>query len=144
LFSKEKHKFNSAGYNDINNIYKSDKRHRHSVNHIACLKEITLFGKNNRIELSLSSQYKQSIEKHNKAVEQNRNILGQLITAVCFLGSQGLAFRGHEQSEASVNRRNYIEVLHMLAAHYDSDLHNQLFFMVLLLICLPRKTEEPS
>jgi hypothetical protein len=49
LFSKEKHVFNSAGYNDINNIYKSDKRHRHCVTHIAYLKEITLFGKNSRI-----------------------------------------------------------------------------------------------
>jgi hypothetical protein len=59
LFSKEKHAFDSAGYNDINNIYKSDKRHRHSVNHFACLKGITLFGKNNRIKFSLSSQCKQ-------------------------------------------------------------------------------------
>jgi hypothetical protein len=57
LCSKGKHMFNSAGYNDINNICKSDKRHRHSDNHISCL--------NNRIELSLSSQYKQSIETHN-------------------------------------------------------------------------------
>ncbi|PNF14161.1 hypothetical protein B7P43_G13483, partial [Cryptotermes secundus] len=125
LFSKEKHVFNSAGYNDINNIYKSGKRHGHSVNHIACLKEITLFGKNRRIEFSLSSQYKQSIEKHNEAVKQNRKFVGQLITAVCFLGSQGLAFRGHDESVASVNRGNYIEVLNMLA-RYDSDLHNHL------------------
>jgi hypothetical protein len=55
LFSKEKYVCKSAGYNDINNIYKSDKRHRHSVNHIACLKESTLFGKNSTIECSLSS-----------------------------------------------------------------------------------------
>jgi hypothetical protein len=63
--------FNSAGYSDINNIYKSEKN-RHSVNHSACLKEITLFGNNSRIEFSLSSQYKQSIEKLNEAVNQNR------------------------------------------------------------------------
>jgi hypothetical protein len=63
LFSKERRVFNSAGYNDINSIYKSDRSHRHSVNHIACLKEITLFGKNSGIEFSLSSQYTQSIEK---------------------------------------------------------------------------------
>jgi hypothetical protein len=56
LFSKEKHVFNSAGFNDINNIYKSEKIHRHSVNHIVCLKEIRLFGNNSRIEFPLSSQ----------------------------------------------------------------------------------------
>jgi hypothetical protein len=81
----------------------------HSVNHIACLEEITVFGKNSRIELSLSSQYKQSVEKHNEAVKQNRKILGQLIAAVSFLGSQGLAVREHEESGASVSRGNYIE-----------------------------------
>jgi hypothetical protein len=60
---------NSVGYNDINNMYKSDKLHRHFMNYIACLKEITLFDKNNRIEFSLSSQYKQSNEKHNEAIK---------------------------------------------------------------------------
>jgi hypothetical protein len=55
LFSREKRVFNNAGYNDINNIYKSDKRHRHSISHIACLKESTMFGKNNKTEFSLSS-----------------------------------------------------------------------------------------
>ncbi|PNF40525.1 hypothetical protein B7P43_G08175 [Cryptotermes secundus] len=40
-------------------------------------------------------------------------------------GRRGLAFRGHDESVASVNRGNYIEVLNMLA-RYDSDLHNHL------------------
>jgi hypothetical protein len=75
LFSEAKHVFNNAGYNDINSIYKSDKRHRHSVNHIAYLKKSTLFGKNSGIEFSLSSQYKQSNEKHNEAVKQDRKSL---------------------------------------------------------------------
>jgi hypothetical protein len=120
FFSKEKHVFNCAGYNDINSIYKSDKRYRHSVNHIACLKEITLFVKNNRIVFSLSSQYKQSIEKHSEAVKQNRKIVGQFIRAVCLLGS-----RGHDENGASIIIKNYIEVLNMLA-RYNSDLHNHL------------------
>jgi hypothetical protein len=42
---------------------------RHSVNHTACLKEITLFGKISMIEFSLSSQYNQSTEKHNESVK---------------------------------------------------------------------------
>jgi hypothetical protein len=45
------------------------------------IKEITLFGNTSKIEFSLSSQYRQSIEKHNEAVTQNRKIVGQLITA---------------------------------------------------------------
>jgi hypothetical protein len=54
---------------------------RHFVNHIDCL----------------------------KAVKQYRKIVGQLITAVCFLRSQGLAFRdmmkaGHLLTEAITMR----------------------------------------
>jgi hypothetical protein len=118
-------KIKSEVNNNIN-IYKFDKRRsRHSVNHIACLKDITLFGKNTRIEFSLSSQLKQSIGKHNEAVKQNRKLVGQLIIAVCFLGFRGLALWGHDENWASVNRGNYIEVLNILAC-YDSDLHNHL------------------
>jgi hypothetical protein len=79
-----------------------------------------LFCKNNRIVFSLSSQYKQSIGKHNEAVKQNRKIVSQFIRAVCLLGA-----RGHDENGASIIRKNYIEVLNMLA-RYNSDLHNHL------------------
>jgi hypothetical protein len=36
--------------------------------------------------------------KNNEAFKQNRKVVGQVITAVCFLGSQGLAFKGHDES----------------------------------------------
>jgi hypothetical protein len=95
---------------DINTIYNSENRGRRDVNHIAFLKEITPFGKNSRIEFSVSSQYKHSREEHGEADKQKRKIVGQLITADCFLGSQGLAFRGHDESGACANRGNYIEI----------------------------------
>jgi hypothetical protein len=81
--------FNCAGYN----IYKSDKRHRHPANHIACLKEITLFSKINMIELSLSSQYKQSIEKHNEAVTKQENFRSINYSSF-FSGVPGLSILG--------------------------------------------------
>jgi hypothetical protein len=53
-------------------------------------------------------------------VKQNRKILGQFISAVCLLWS-----RRQDKNGASINRRNYIEVLNMLA-RYNFDLHNHL------------------
>jgi hypothetical protein len=54
------------------------------------------------------------LKKHNETVKQNRKIVGQLITAVCFLG---LVFRGHDEIGVSVNIGNYIEALNTLARY---------------------------
>ncbi|KAJ4436397.1 hypothetical protein ANN_19029 [Periplaneta americana] len=51
-------------------------------------------------------------------VKRNRDILERLINAVCFLGKQELAFRGHDETENSVNRGNYVELL-KYTAQYD-------------------------
>jgi hypothetical protein len=48
-------------------------------------------------------------------------MLKRLIRDICVLGKLGLAFRGHDESETSVNRGNYIEILKLLA-NYDANL----------------------
>ena len=124
LFSKEKNVWNTGGFSDLNNLHKAEKRHKSSFNHMLCSKELQLFGRN-RIENSFSNQYQLAVEKHNEIVKQNRKIVGHLIKAVCFLGSQGLAFRGHDESHTSFNKGNYIELLELLGS-YDSELRTHL------------------
>jgi hypothetical protein len=48
-------------------------------------------------------------------------MLIHLIKVVCVLGKLGLAFRSHDESETSVNRGNYVEMLKLLG-NYDADL----------------------
>jgi hypothetical protein len=43
------------------------------------------------------------------------------VRVICVLGKLGLAFRGHDESETSVTRGSYIEMLKLLA-NYDADL----------------------
>ena len=41
----------------------------------------------------------------------------RLIDLTCTLGNQGLAFRSHDESEGSVNRGNFVELLHFLTMY---------------------------
>jgi hypothetical protein len=60
-------------------------------------------------------------------------MLTHLIRVVCVLGKLGLAFHGHDESETSVNRGNYVEMLKLLG-NYDANLkflvENKGFFVV--------------
>ena len=50
-----------------------------------------------------------------KEVEDNREHVKCLLRVTSLLGRQGLAFRGHDESETSENRGNFYETLDMLA-----------------------------
>jgi hypothetical protein len=82
---------------------------------------LKLLGKNQRIEFSLSEQHRLSVQRHNEQVRKNRIMLTHLIRVVCVLGKLGLAFRGHDESETSVNRGKHVEMLKVLG-NYDADL----------------------
>jgi hypothetical protein len=58
---------------------------------------------------------------HNENVKKNREVLGRLINVTCFVAKQELAFRGHNESSTSLNKGNYIELIHLLAG-YDERL----------------------
>ena len=68
-----------------------------------------------RIVLALSEQQRLNISLHNSKVKENREILKVLINATCFLAKQELAFRGNDESENSINRGNYVELIYTFA-----------------------------
>jgi hypothetical protein len=108
LFSKEKTTWTTSGYDD-------------AVAHILSLKNLKLFGKNQRTKLILGEQHRLSVQHHNEQVRKNRIMITHLIRVVCVLGKLGLAFRGHDESETTVNRGNYVEMLKLLG-NYVADL----------------------
>ena len=124
LFSNSSTVWTDSGYSDLNNFYSAAKKHDHTEKHLeACLK-LNTFGKS-RIEMSINSQLRLDIERHNAKVDRNRNIFQRLIDVVCFLGKQELAFRGHDESVSSLNRGNYLEIVDLLAK-YDGVLETHL------------------
>ena len=50
-------------------------------------------------------------------IARNRSRLEVAVHCARFLGKQALAFRGHDESEDSSNRGNYIELMQLLADH---------------------------
>lgn len=124
LFANSPTVWNDTGYVDLQNFHKAAKKHETSEKHLeACLKLYT-FGAN-RIETSLNSQLRVDIERHNAKVERNRHIFQRLIDIVCFLARQELAYRGHDETESSLNNGNYLELV-VLLAKYDGVLETHL------------------
>ncbi|KAJ4432268.1 hypothetical protein ANN_20885, partial [Periplaneta americana] len=78
-----------------------------------------------RIDTQLDQQLKSDVARHNEMVKKNREILKCLIDATCFLAMQELPFRGHGESEDSLNKGSYIELLHLLS-NYDITLREHL------------------
>ena len=56
---------------------------------------------------SFSQAWRDEIQRHNEEVRQNREILKTVTEAVLYLSKQELAFRGHDESEDSLNKGNY-------------------------------------
>lgn len=114
IFSREENVWSKHGFNDLNNFHHLKSRHEAAKNHIQCLIDLTKFGKI-RIDTCLSEAFRKNIEKHNITVKNNRYILSSMIDSTCFLAQQELAFRGHDESDSSVNRGNYVELIYLMA-----------------------------
>lgn len=52
--------------------------------------------------------------------------MSRLISAVCYLTQQELLFRGRDESDSSVNKGNYVKLLHLLAQTNDNNLDHNL------------------
>ncbi|KAL4713767.1 hypothetical protein ACJJTC_004298 [Scirpophaga incertulas] len=124
LFCNNKSVWKDTGYIDIHNFGTAAKKHEQSEKHLEASFKYHTFGKY-RIETRLNSQIQIDIDRHNAKVDRNRNIFQRLIDIVCFLGTQELAFRGHDESASSSNKGNYLEMVNLLAK-YDGVLENYL------------------
>lgn len=68
------------------------------------------------VESKKDSSIKDKLDANrSKEVEANREHVKCLLRVTSLLGRQGLAFRGHDESETSDNRGNFSEILDMLA-----------------------------
>ena len=54
-------------------------------------------------------------DSHKKEVEENRAYLKKVIETIIWIGRQGLALRGHDESDSSMNRGNFLELLSLRA-----------------------------
>ncbi|XP_074038655.1 zinc finger MYM-type protein 1-like isoform X3 [Leptinotarsa decemlineata] len=110
--------WSKIGYSDLKNLPRSIERHFKSKEHIFSSCKLRLFSKQN-IATALNTAQKEAIISFNNQVRENRSNLRRLIDITIYLGSQESAFLGHDETEDSINRGNYKELL-MLWGKYDS------------------------
>lgn len=65
----------------------------------------------------LSEQARKDRSRKDAEKSENREVVQIIFDCVLFLSKQGMPFRGHDESETSSNRGNFIELLHFLAKY---------------------------
>lgn len=108
LFSNRKCVWSCEGYYDLKNMSASLKKHSICKDHISnslSFKDVQkrAFSVYNLV----NEQSKIAKIRYNEEVKINREIIRKLIALTCTLAKQELAFRGHDESEASLNPGNF-------------------------------------
>ena len=113
-----------SGYDNLKELFRALQKHDISKDHTYSQIKLDLFGKQN-IYLTLDRAQHENAIKHNEIVKNNHAVLRRLIDIVIFLSCQELSFRGHDESEHSVNQGNYRELI-KLFQKYDLEFSNLL------------------
>ncbi|XP_077597993.1 zinc finger MYM-type protein 1-like [Stigmatopora nigra] len=116
--------WSNTGFVNLTCLTKAATRHQSTAGHLQATVLSKTFGET-RVELQLSEQVLRETELHNEKVKKNREILKRLIDCVIFLGKHELSFQGHNESAASPNKGNYVELLSFIAER-NTDLHYHL------------------
>ena len=99
-----------TGFRDLSNLTKSSKTHEKNEDHLSSLTALSLLGKV-RIDEELFAAALQQRIQYNAEVKHNREFLEHHVRATLFLATQGLAFRGHDKSQDSFHRGNFVKLL---------------------------------
>ncbi|XP_055528060.1 uncharacterized protein LOC129720596 [Wyeomyia smithii] len=127
--ANEKNVWSKEGYSDLNHLSASIKTHSSSKDHINNSLALSMFGQM-RIDEALDHSRQIARNKHNEEVTKNRKGMRTLIEITCFLGTHGLAFRGHYECSDSTNRGNYKDLCTLIAARdpaFQDFINNKVF-----------------
>ncbi|CAB3981727.1 zinc finger MYM-type 1-like isoform X1 [Paramuricea clavata] len=124
-----------TGFRNMKGFLSDCKKHERARFHMAAYKTWKTYGCGPRVDSLISQARRDEIQRHNEEVRQNREMLKNLTQAVLYLSRQELAFRGHDESNDSLNRGNYRELLERFArmdSVFERQLHEQLSMIIRL------------
>lgn len=120
LFSNQKGKpWCDTGYDNLKELFRAVQKHDISKEHTYSQLKLDLFGKQN-VYMAINNSVRLENIKHNEIVKNNHSVLRRLIDLIILLGTQELAFRGHDETEKSLNQGNYRELIKFLRK-YDRE-----------------------
>lgn len=96
--------------------------HENSEQHINCVEKWKTLAAGLKLEKTIDSETVRVMEAEKK---RWRDMLHRLLDITLFLAKQNLPFRGHRESESSLNKGNFLELVEMLSK-YDAVLKEHL------------------
>lgn len=98
------------------NAVKCIREHAATKYHLNCMVAWKNIEKQ-AVDGMLNEQRQQELSRRQQQLQQNREIVYRIMDIICFLAKQNLAFRGHRESESSLNRGNFLELVSFQAKH---------------------------
>lgn len=111
LVKAKKSFLSSKGTCDYRNIAKTIHHHECLPEHIQSEISRGLYFTRTRIDITL-------LKLANHQVAENLEILKVIIDALLFTARQNIALRGHDESNTSMNKGNFLELLKLLSKHH--------------------------
>lgn len=108
--------FVTNGVRDWKNVLLKLQRHVDCVSHRQCMEQWQCFLKSK----NTGSVAVQLSEAHRETVKSNREYAGAIVDMLLLLGKQGIALRGHDESNTSANRGNFLEFCKWYSKHNEA------------------------
>lgn len=99
------------------NGLKRMRNHAVTKYHLLCMQAWKLYVEQNPIDSMLNEQRKEELSRKQLQIQTNRKIICHILDIIKLLAKQNLAFRGHDESESSLNRGNFLEFVHHQAKY---------------------------
>lgn len=128
LLSTKKTVWSAEGFDDLKNLSRALVRHASSKDHLhAHLSLNNLSNQVFKISELLNEHSRLQKIKYNEEVKKNREVFKILVDVTSLICKQELAFRGHDESEDSLNRGNFKAIFNLvisrnpeLKQHWDN------------------------
>jgi len=102
LFGEDQGTWSRTGYKDLKHLSERTMKHESSNSHLENAVKLGLLGRVN-VAAQIDSAYRRGIDDHNRKVEENRYVLGRIITCIKLCGKCETALWGHDESADSLN-----------------------------------------
>jgi len=70
IFSNKHEVWNKQGFSNLNNLSNAQYKHSKTQTHVSCYLQLTLFGKQQRVDLFLDAQCRNDDTTHNEQVKK--------------------------------------------------------------------------
>lgn len=114
--------FTSTGFNNWKKALEKKRglvQHSDSICHANAFKAYSDFISGKSVDIQLSQEKERRVTLRQQAIHRNRQTLGRIFDVIRFIVRLSLPFRSHDETDSSMNRGVFLELVKYLAANGD-------------------------